>query len=85
MRVYNKYILSLALSACLINTILAFSGQDDLALYFITNIVVYLVITLLYAYLNPRARRALNTIGVVSFGGFMVVVALKVIEMWAGG
>ena len=84
MRIYNKYILSLAVSACLINTILAFSGQDDLAIYFITNIVVYLVITLLYAYLNPRARRALNTIGAVSFAGFMVVVALKVIEIWAG-
>lgn len=85
MRIYNKYILSLAVSACLINVILAFSGQDDLAIYFITNIVAYLVITLLYAYLNPRARQALNTIGAVSFAGFIVVVALKAIEIWTGG
>jgi len=84
LRIYNKYILSLALSACLINATLAFLGQDDLTIYFITNIVAYLAITLLYAYLNPRARRALNTIGTVSFAGFMVVVALKVIEIWAG-
>ncbi len=84
MRIYNKYILVLALSACLINVILAFAGQDDLAIYFITNIVAYLVITLLYAFLNPRARRALNTIGAVSFGGFIVVIALKAIEMWTG-
>jgi len=84
LRIYNKYIISLVLSACLINTLLAFSGQDDLAIYFIINIIAYLIITLLYAYLNPRARRALNTISTVSFAGFIVIVVLKVIEIWSG-
>ncbi len=84
MRVYNKYILSLALAACLINTLLALSGQDDLAIYVAINIIAYLIITLLYAYLNPRARRALNTIAAVSFAGFIVMVVLKVMEIWSG-
>jgi len=84
LRIYNKYVVSLALSACLINTLLAFFGQNDLGIYFTINIIAYLVITLLYVYLNPRARRALNTVGVVLFGGFMVIVVTKVIETLSG-
>lgn len=84
MRIYNKYVVFLALSACLINTLLAFFGQNDLGIYFTINIIAYLVITLLYVYLNPRARRALNTVVVVLFGGFMVIVVTKVIETLSG-
>lgn len=84
MRIYNKYVVSLALSACLINTLLAFFGQNDLTIYFTINIIAYLVITLLYVYLNPRARRALNTVVVVLFGGFMVIVVTKGIEILSG-
>ena len=84
MRIYNKYIVSLALASSLVNTLLAFFGQNDLEIYFIINILAYLIITLLYIYLNPRARRALNTIGVVLFAGFMVIIALKVIEILSG-
>jgi uncharacterized membrane protein YhhN len=67
-----------------INTVLAFFGQNDLTLYFTLNITAFLVITLLYVYLNPRARGALNTIGVVFFAGFMVVVVLKITEILSG-
>ena len=81
MRIYNKYIISLVLATCFINTLLAFYGQNDLIVYFVINVLAYLAITLLYAYLNPRARRALNTIGIVFFGGFMVTVAIKVVEI----
>ena len=84
MRIFNKYIISLALTSCLINIILAFSGQNNLEIYFIINILAYLIITLLYVYLNPRARKALNTIGIVLFAGFMVIVSLKVIEIISG-
>ena len=84
MRIYNKYIVSLAIAACLVNTLLAFLGQDDLGVYFTINIIAYLVITLLYVYFNPRARRALNTISVVLFAGFMVIVALNVMEIISG-
>ena len=81
MRIYNKYIVSLALAAGLINTLLAFLGQDDLGVYFTINIIAYLVITLLYVYLNPRAKRVLNTISLVLFAGFMVIVVLNVMEI----
>ena len=81
MRIYNKYIISLVLASCFINALLAFYGQNDIVIYFVMNVLAYLVITLLYTYLNPRARRVLNTIGIVFFGGFMVTVAIKVVEI----
>ena len=84
MRIYNKYIVSLALAAGLVNTLLAFLGQDDLGVYFTINTIVYLVITLLYVYFNPRARRALNTISLMLFAGFMVIVVLNVMEIISG-
>ena len=84
MRIYNKYIVSLALASGLINTLLAFLGQNDLGNYFVINVIAYLVITLLYAYLNPRARKALNSLGVVLFAGFMVITVLKVMEILSG-
>lgn len=84
MRIYNKYVVSLAVSACLINTLLAFFGQNDLEIYFVINIMAYLAITLLYVYLNPRAKRVLNSVGAVLFAGFMVIVVLKVMEIVSG-
>ena len=84
MRIYNKYILSLVLASSLINALLAFLGQNDLGVYFIINIIAYLAITLLYAYLNPRARRTLNTIGIVLFAGFMLIIIFKVMEILPG-
>ena len=84
MRIYNKYVLSLALASCVINTLLALFNQNDLSIYLTVNIIAYLVITVLYVYLNPRARRALGSVSVVLFGGIVVVVVLKVMEIVSG-
>lgn len=81
MRTYNKYIISLAVITCLINVLLAFLGQDNLEIYFIINLIAYLVITMLYAYLNPRAKRALGAISAVAFAGFMVIIIIRVLEI----
>ena len=81
MRIYNRYIISLVLAFGAINSILAAAGQEKLDVYFTVNLIAYLVISLLYVYLNPRARRLLSTIGVVLFGGFLVIVTLKVMEV----
>jgi len=77
-------VVSLALATCIIDTLLAVGGQKNLEVYLTINIIAYLVITLLYVYLNPRARRALNTISMVLFGAFLVVVAIKVMEVLRG-
>jgi uncharacterized membrane protein YgdD (TMEM256/DUF423 family) len=60
---------------------MGFTGQTDLSVYFIVDAIVFLVITLLYVYLNPRTRGALNAVSAIVFAGFLVVVVLKVIEI----
>ena len=84
MRIYNKYIVSLALASCLINSLLALFGQNDLEIYFTVNIVTYFAITLLYVHFNPRARKALNTVTAVFFAGFMVTLVLKSLDILSG-
>jgi hypothetical protein len=64
-----------------INIVLAFFGQEDMAIYFIANAIAYLIITLVYVHLNPRARAALNALSLVIFAGFMVIVTIKVMEI----
>ena len=73
--------ISLVLVACLVNTIMAFMGQNDLTLYFIINTVSFLIVTLLFTMLNPRARKTLNIVGAVFFSGFMVIVLIEVIDI----
>jgi uncharacterized membrane protein YgdD (TMEM256/DUF423 family) len=60
---------------------MALLGQNDLSVYYIVDAIAFLIITLLYTYLNPRARGALNAVSSVVFAGFLVIVALKVIEI----
>ena len=85
MRVYNRYILYLAVSTALVNTLLALAGQEALDVYFMVNIIAYLVITLLYVYVNPRARKALDIIGYMLFSGFVVIAVVRVMDILSGG
>jgi uncharacterized membrane protein YhhN len=80
-RVYNRFIITLALAFSLIDVLLAVFGQKDIAIYFVADAIAYLVITLLYVYLNPRSRSALSVLSGVIFAGFMVIVVMKVIEI----
>ncbi len=81
MSVYNRYIITMVVAACVCDVALAFAGQNDISLYFTVNVIAFLAVTLLYVYLNPRARAALNVIGISLFGIFMVIVAIKVVEI----
>jgi len=81
MRIFNRLIITLAIAFAVINGLLAFLGQTDISVYFIVNAIAYLIITLLYVYLNPRARGSLNAVSGVVFAGFLVIVTLKVIEI----
>jgi len=83
LRVFNQYLLFITISSCLINIILAATGQNDLTLYVTLNIIVFLVITLLHVHLNPRAKRSLSAIALLLFVGFMVIVLIKVVNVLA--
>jgi len=81
LRIFDRLILSLVISFGVLNTVMAFLGQKDISVYFIVDAIAFLVITLLYTYLNQRARGALNAVSGVVFTGFLVIVVLKVIEI----
>jgi len=81
LRTYNKLIVALVIAFGIINPVLAAFGQKDLAIYFILDAIAFLIITLLFVYLNPRGRTALNAMSAVIFAGFMVIVVIKVLEI----
>ena len=84
MRIYNRYILTLALLFTIINVIMISLGQKSLDVYFAVLAIASLVVSLLYVHFSPGARRALNAVAVAFFAGFLVVVALKVINIVYG-
>ena len=85
MSIYNKFILSLVLSTCLINVLLAMSEKNDPCVYLTANVIVYLAVTSIFVYFNPRVKKALKIISFTLFGSFMVIVAFKVIQIISGG
>ena len=81
MRIYNRYLLFLVLASCLIDVILTFTRQTDIAVCFTVLVIVYLIITVLFVYFSPKTRKALSLVSIVFLTGFMVVVVLKIMEV----
>lgn len=81
MRVYNSFIAALALSFTLITVIMAAYRVETLDAYFAVYTIALLVLTTLYIFFSPKARRVLSGVSIGAFTGFMVVVALKVGEI----
>ncbi len=84
MMLYNRYFLILAALFTLSTCVLAIFGQDKLDAYFTVYIIEYLIVTLLFVHLHPRARRLLDGMGYALFAGFGIIVALKVIAILKG-
>ncbi len=84
MRVYNNFIATLALAFALITAVMAAYEVNTLDSYFTVYTIALLVTTALYVTFSPKARRALSLVGMVAFGGFLIVVAIKVVEILSG-
>ena len=83
MKIYNNYILLIAVLLLLTTVILVAVGQNSLGVYYTVYVVEALIITELYVYLNAKARRGLSLVSTILFGGFLVVVSLQVIKILA--
>ena len=83
MKLYNSYILTIAILLLLTTVILAALGQNSLDVYYTLYIIEALVVTELYLYFNAKARRGLSRVSYILFGGFLVVVSLEVIRILA--
>lgn len=83
MKIYNNYILIIAILFLLTTVILVATGQNSLDIYFIAYLIEALIVTELYVYFNAKARRGLNFVSAILFGGFLFIVALQVIKILA--
>ena len=81
MRIYDRYILFLALLFLSTTVFLSAFTEAGLDLYFSIYVIEALVLTELYVYLNPKARRGLNLVSYILFAGFLAIVAQKVVEI----
>jgi len=80
-KIYNNYILIVAVLLLLTTVILVAMGQNSLDIYYTVYVIEALIVTELYVYFNAKARRGLNLVSTILFGGFLVVVSLQVIRM----
>ncbi len=83
MKIYNSYILIIAVLLLLTTVILVAAGQNSLDVYYAIYIIEALIVTDLYVYFNAKARRGLNFIGTILFAGFLFIVSLQVIKILA--
>jgi hypothetical protein len=83
-RIYNRFIISLALLLALTTVIMAAYGQSRLDIYLTIFLIETLALTELYVYLNPKARRSLGIITGVLFLGFVALVVLEVYKIISG-
>ena len=81
MKIYNSYILIVTVLFLLTTVILVAMGQNALDLYYSLYIIEALIVTELYVYFNKKARRGLNFISMMLFGGFLFIVSLEVIKI----
>jgi hypothetical protein len=82
-RIFNSYILIVTIILLLTTVILAALGQQKLDIYYTLYIIEALIITELYVYLNVRARRALNAVSLLLFGGFLIIIVQQVAAILA--
>jgi hypothetical protein len=80
-KIYNSYILIVAVLLLLTTVILVALRQNSLDIYYTVYIIEALVVTELYVYLNAKARRGLTMVSIILFSGFLVIVSLQVIKI----
>jgi len=81
MRLYNHYVLTVALLLLLTTVILIATGQNSLDIYYTIYVIEALIITELYVYFNNKARRGLTLVSTVLFGGFIIAFGLQVLKI----
>jgi len=83
MRLYNRYILTVATLLIVTTTILAAFGINSLDIYYVIYIIEAFIVTELYKQFSPRARRGLNIVSIILLGGFLPVIILQFVKLLA--
>ncbi len=83
MRMYNRYIITVAILLIVTTAILAAFGINSLGIYYVIYIIEAFIVTELYKQFSPRARRGLNIVSIILFGGFLPVIILQFVKLLA--
>ena len=81
MRIYNRYVLTVALLLLITTVILIMTGQNSLSIYYSVYMLEALLVTELYVYFNNKARRGLTYVSTILFGGFAVALCFNIINI----
>ena len=81
MRLYNRYIITVAVLLLLTTVIMVATGQDSLAFYYMAYIIEAFIVTELFVLFNHKARRGLTWVSVMLFGGFAVLLVFQVFKI----
>ncbi len=81
MRIYNNYILTVALLLLVTTPILVAMGQNSLEVFYTVFIIEALVVTELYVYLSGKVRRQLNLVSIILFGNFSLIVLANIVKL----
>ena len=83
MRLYNRYVITIAIFLLLTTVILIAAGQNSLDVYYTIYVIEALIITELFVHFNKVARRGLSYVSTVLFGGFAIALCFQVIKILA--
>ncbi len=83
MKLYNNYILTVAILLLATTIILVGLGQTSLDIYYTLYVIEALIVTELYVHFNARARRGLGIVTVGLLAGFLITVSLQIIRILA--
>ena len=83
MKIYNRYIITITLLLLLTTVILIATGQNSLDIYYTIYVVEALIVTELYVHFNNNARRGLNYVSTILFGGFVIALCFQALKMLA--
>ena len=83
MGIYNRYIVTIGILLLLTAVILIGLGINSLKAYYTGFIMEALIVTELYRYLMPKARRGLNTVSIMLLCGFVLILIVQTIQILA--
>ena len=81
MKIYNRYILIVAILLLLTTVILIATGQNSIDIFYTVYIIEAFIVTELFVYFNTKARRGLALLSYILFGGFVVVLCAEAIKI----
>ena len=80
-RARNLLLVILSVEFIIIIGLLAFFKQNDLSIYLIISIIVYLVTVWIYNVINPKLGNALTVVGAIAFVVLLGIIWFKIIDI----